>query len=96
MRSAPRVSHWLDSTKVISAFPIRAKTSIALEVFILVLLIVRATVNVDRIIINLPDFHQGIGDRLATEDTHTACEVSDLAYSRSDRIIEQNEVIISV
>ena len=85
VRRTTGVGHWLDGPKIVLTFRIREKSTVALEVLVLIGSVGRIPgVDLYSIIVHLPDFDEGIANRIAFQVQDTTRKLSDFPDPWSD------------
>src|SRR5437867_1802941 len=55
-----------------------------------------AAVQINAVIVHLPDFDQRVADRVAAAVQNPTAEVGDLAHGRRERVVDDDEVVVGV
>lgn len=97
VRRAAGVGNRLDGSEIIDPAGIGEEPPVALEIRVAFPLVVRVpTVQVDAMVIHLPDLHHRIPDRTSVGRQNSAAQVGDFSQCRSDRVIEDDQVIVCI
>ena len=96
VRRPPRIRHWLDRAEKILARTAREETPEALEIPVALFRIARVRMQVGPAVVALPDFHERIAHRVALRIEDAPAHVSNLADCGSDRVIDDDEIVIRI
>src|SRR6266568_3293543 len=92
---ASRVEHGLDGAKIVFAAGAGQEPAKALEVFVALRVSV-TTVQIDPMVVHLPDFHQRVPYRIAFRVEDAPAQVRDFPNRRSDAVVDDDEVVVCV
>ena len=96
VRRPSRIRHRLDRAEKILARAASEKTPEALEIPFALFRIARARMQVGPAVVALPDFHERIAHRVALRIENAPAHVSNLADGGSDRVIDDDEIVIRI
>ena len=92
---APGIKHRLDGAEIVFAAGAGEEAAKALEVLVARRVSV-AAVQIDAVVVHLPDFDQGVADGRAARIEDAAAQVGDLADGRSDAVVDDDQVVVRV
>ena len=90
-----RIKDRLDGAEIILAGGSSEKTAKALEVLVAGGVGVLA-VQIDAVIVHLPDLDQGIANRVPFDIEDATAQVSDFAHGWRERVVDDDQVIVGV
>src|SRR6185437_11774274 len=93
---ATGIERRFDRAKVILARRAGQKTAEALEVLVERLAVAAARVQVDPVVVDLPDFDQGIAKGFAARVQDSPAEVRDLADGRRDFVVDDQQIVVGI
>ena len=98
VRSAWSVGNGFDGAEVVAAIASCHESSEALEVVVPLGALQAAIARVDirTLVVDLPDFHPSVGNRVALQIGHFAMKVSDRSNRRRDPIVDSQEIIVGI
>ena len=92
----PRVRPWLDSAKAVITFTVGQGAAYAAEVWVQRRQVAVVLVTISTACVGLPDFHQGMRNRLAILIAHATCQDDPLAYRQTAIIEIQQQVVVEL
>jgi len=95
MPRASRVEHRLDGAKIVFALEPVRKPAKSLEVFVALRVSV-TTVEIDAMVVHLPDFHERVPYGVALRVEDAPAQVRDFADRRSDAVVDDDEVVVRI
>ena len=96
MTRAAGVGDRLDRAEIVFAGRAGEESPEALKVLVVILLVRVASVDVGAVVVDLPDLDQGVPDRVALGVENTAEKMGHFAHGRSDRVVDDQEVVVGV
>ena len=96
VRRTARVGDRLDGAEVVFAGGTGEEAAEALEIGVPLRAAVAAFVEINAVMIDLPDFHQRVADRLALRIGHPPAEVRHAAQGGGEAIVQDDEVIVGI
>ena len=93
---AARIRHGLDGAEEIFAGRTGHKPAEALEVFILLVLVAGPAVQIRAAIVALPDFDDGIANRLTARIEDAPAHVGHFTHGRREAVIDDEQVVVGV
>src|SRR5688500_582658 len=96
VRGAAGVGDWLDGAEVVFAAGAGEKAAESLEVFVALLLVAGAAVEISAVVIHLPDFDEHISQRFSAAIQYSAPEVSYFTDGRGNPVVDHDEVVVGV
>ena len=97
VRCSSGIGDWLDGAKIVNAARIGKEASIALEIAIAFpSVVVVAAVDVNSVLIDLPDLDDDVAQGRACFAENPAAEMGDFAKGRSDRIVYDDQIVIGI
>tara|TARA_B100001105_G_C22339214_1_gene420463 strand:+ start:221 stop:856 length:636 start_codon:yes stop_codon:yes gene_type:complete len=96
VRCASGIGRRFDGTEVVLTPGAGEKASIALEVPVPLVLSVGLGMEVDPLVVYLPDLNDGIAERLAPGVHHHAAKVAHGTYRGSNLVVDDEEIIVGI
>src|SRR5207244_13097819 len=96
MRGPFGIEHRFDGAEVIIAARTGEEAPEPLEVLVILRAVHAARVNVGTVVVDLPDFDQGVADRITLEIQNSPAEVRDGADGGSDGIVDDQQIVVGV
>jgi hypothetical protein len=96
VRGASGIGRRFDGAEVIVTLGICKKATIALEVLVPLVLSVGLGMEVDTLVVDLPDLDDGIADRLTLGVQHNAGEVTNGTDCGGDLVVDDEEIVIGI
>ena len=93
---APRVGPWLDSAKAVITFTVGQGAAHAAEVWVQRRQVAVVLVTIPTACVGLPDFHQGMRNRLAILIAHATCQDDPLAYRQTAIVEIKQQVVVEL
>ena len=96
VRRASGIGRWFDGAEVVMTPGAGEEASIALEVLVPFVLSVGLGMEVDPLVVYLPDLDDGIAERLPLGVHHHAAEVAYSTYCGSNPVVDDEEIIVGI